>query len=243
MRDRVPTYPGRMKLTPVPGQPNIYDMTMADDPIEPGTPPTKANLLSDETETALWGDAQDRTVDEAFGQVKTLLAPHSYVKLIDITTTVAAAQIDVDMSGIDMSRLMGIDVYLRDFKTSGGNKVLTAQLTLNGNANAIYALGYTGNSTLFAGYVPVLLASGSNKEGAGAFFTLINGASGENGVRILGQLSKGHASSASEAHPAFGVIAIKEISFSGIQALNFFSADSAKVIDAGAKIKIYGVTA
>lgn len=40
--DRVPTYPGRVRMTPVAGQANTYDMVRADDPIEPGTPINKA---------------------------------------------------------------------------------------------------------------------------------------------------------------------------------------------------------
>lgn len=36
--DRVPTYPGRVKMTPVAGQENTYDMVRADDPTETGTP-------------------------------------------------------------------------------------------------------------------------------------------------------------------------------------------------------------
>ncbi len=40
--DRVPTYPGRVKLTPVSGQANTYDMVRADEPIEEGTPINKA---------------------------------------------------------------------------------------------------------------------------------------------------------------------------------------------------------
>ena len=39
--DRVPTYPGRVKLVPVPGQENTYDMVRADEPIEDGTPMNK----------------------------------------------------------------------------------------------------------------------------------------------------------------------------------------------------------
>lgn len=54
MLDRVPTYPGRVQLVPVTGQPNVYDMTMADDPTEPGTALNKANLLKDAT-AALFG--------------------------------------------------------------------------------------------------------------------------------------------------------------------------------------------
>lgn len=40
--DRIPTYPGRVKLTPVSGQTNTYDLTRADLPIEAGTPINKA---------------------------------------------------------------------------------------------------------------------------------------------------------------------------------------------------------
>ena len=40
--DRIPTYPGRVKLVPVAGQANTYDMVRADAPIEAGTPINKA---------------------------------------------------------------------------------------------------------------------------------------------------------------------------------------------------------
>ena len=40
--DRVPTYPGRVTLTPVSGAENTYDMVRADQPITEGTPINKA---------------------------------------------------------------------------------------------------------------------------------------------------------------------------------------------------------
>lgn len=40
--DRIPTYPGRVTLTPVAGQANVYDMVRADSPIQEGTPINKA---------------------------------------------------------------------------------------------------------------------------------------------------------------------------------------------------------
>lgn len=49
VKDRIPTYPGRVRMTPVEGQPNTYDMVRADEPIEPGTPINKTlfeNLAS-----------------------------------------------------------------------------------------------------------------------------------------------------------------------------------------------------
>lgn len=49
MTDRQPTYPGRVKLTPVAGQENTYDMERADEPTEEGTPLNKSTLLQDAT--------------------------------------------------------------------------------------------------------------------------------------------------------------------------------------------------
>lgn len=39
--DRVPTYPGRVTMTPVPGKANTYDMVRADEPVVAGTPVNK----------------------------------------------------------------------------------------------------------------------------------------------------------------------------------------------------------
>ena len=50
VKDRIPTYPGRVKLIPVAGQANTYDLVRADEPIEAGTPINKAlfqSLLDD----------------------------------------------------------------------------------------------------------------------------------------------------------------------------------------------------
>ena len=44
--DRVPTHPGRIKLTPVEGKPDFFTMERADEPIETGTPLNKATLDS-----------------------------------------------------------------------------------------------------------------------------------------------------------------------------------------------------
>lgn len=53
MQDRVSLYPGRVKLEPVAGQANLYDITRADQPTQEGTPLNKANLLSDATAAAI----------------------------------------------------------------------------------------------------------------------------------------------------------------------------------------------
>ncbi len=69
MQDRVSLYPGRVKLIPVTGQENTYDMVRADSPTQKGMPLNKENLLSDDAEIALFGVANDRTVSEAFAGI------------------------------------------------------------------------------------------------------------------------------------------------------------------------------
>ena len=68
MQNRISTYPGRVKLTPVAGQADIYDMERADEPIQPGTPLNKSTLLSDTTAEML-GLPSTATVNDAFNAV------------------------------------------------------------------------------------------------------------------------------------------------------------------------------
>lgn len=63
MRDRLPLYPGRVKLVPVSGQENVYDMTRADQPTQEGDPLNKATLLKDAT-AALFGLGTDAVPDD-----------------------------------------------------------------------------------------------------------------------------------------------------------------------------------
>lgn len=69
MRDRQPTQPGRVKITPENGGEAFYAvMEMADEPTDVGTPPTKANLLKDAT-AALFGRDQNATVDNVLADI------------------------------------------------------------------------------------------------------------------------------------------------------------------------------
>ena len=65
MQDRVSLYPGRVKLVPVAGQENTYDMVRADSPTQEGTPLNKDTLLKDAT-AALFGLGADAVPDDAF---------------------------------------------------------------------------------------------------------------------------------------------------------------------------------
>ena len=84
MQDRIPTYPGRVKLTPVSGQENTYDLVRADEPSQVGTPLSTATLFKPETGAVFFGNAANRTVNDA---------------LYLIGTTFTAAQIQVTYNG------------------------------------------------------------------------------------------------------------------------------------------------
>lgn len=68
MQDRVPTpgQEGRVLITPENGEAFYAKVQMADNPTQDGTPLNKETLLQDSTEISIFGNAADRTVDEAF---------------------------------------------------------------------------------------------------------------------------------------------------------------------------------
>ena len=80
MKNRVSTYPGRVKLQPVDGQANTYDMTRADVPIEPGTPLNQQTLLQPSTAQYLRIPTADPTVDDALRHMPDRVEPIGTVK-------------------------------------------------------------------------------------------------------------------------------------------------------------------
>lgn len=72
MQDRVSLYPGRVKLEPVAGQANLYDLTRADQPTQEGTPLNKATLLNDDT-AALFGLDDKAVPDDVLTLIKTMI--------------------------------------------------------------------------------------------------------------------------------------------------------------------------
>lgn len=110
MKDRIPLHAGRVQLVPVSG--NLYDMTMADDPTEAGTPLNKANLLSDAAAQAVWRDPATRPSDpvpsEAFiklGGKSVLLADYTATADIRRTTPITFNLID------DVENYDGFEVW------------------------------------------------------------------------------------------------------------------------------------
>ena len=75
MQDRSAKYPGRVKLLPVAGQENIYDMTRADEPDDTGTPFNKRTMLQDSTAQLLKLPLANPFVDDALRHMVDRIVP------------------------------------------------------------------------------------------------------------------------------------------------------------------------
>lgn len=84
MKDRASLYPGRVKLTPVSGQENTYDMVRADEPTQEGDPLSKTTFLKDAT-AALFGLDADALPDDVFAILSGCAFP-----IINVTTVPGA---------------------------------------------------------------------------------------------------------------------------------------------------------
>ena len=143
MQDRIPTFPGRVTLTPVSGQTNTYDMARADEPTQEGTPLNKATLLKDATAETL-GLSGDPTVDDAFAAMSAVAMPTiqcsvttgSVVTCTNGTRTVTGTSVD----GVCTLRVPEYGTY-------------TISATLNGETSKVYTVTvdttklYTANIT------------------------------------------------------------------------------------------------
>lgn len=75
MKDRTPKFPGRVKLDPVAGQTNTYDMTRADDPDDTGTPFNTRTMLQDSTARFLRIPVSNPFVDDALRHMPDRINP------------------------------------------------------------------------------------------------------------------------------------------------------------------------
>ena len=95
MQDRISKNPGRVLITPENGNSSFYaTVTMADNPTQEGTPPTKANLLTDSVASKLRLDA-NATVDKALDK---LYQRGEWEILADVTVAESVYSANVTLS-------------------------------------------------------------------------------------------------------------------------------------------------
>lgn len=132
MKDRIPKYAGRVKLTPVANQPNVYDMVRADEPLQEGTPLNKATLLNDETATSL-GLTGDSNVNDALSALYRNKVNKSDI-IDNLTTLESEKPLSANQGKVLNENKVGKSDIIDNLNTAESKKPLSANqgLVLNG---------------------------------------------------------------------------------------------------------------
>lgn len=133
MQDRVPLYPGRVKLVPVSGQENTYDMTRADQPTQEGTPLNKSTLWADDT-AALFGLGVDSAPNDGFKRIyeqnqatEEKITRELIRKISDTQEKKNSVSFAIDFSDFDTTKYKSAIVYFDVYQSNnGGNVKLSA---------------------------------------------------------------------------------------------------------------------
>lgn len=147
MQDRISAYPGRVKLTPVAGQADTYDLTRADQPTQEGTPLNKASLLSDETvqEWSRYGHIWDKgdsevTPDDVLARISQLRGRSNGIATLDASGKLRESQ-QPDPTPVETSGT-SLNLTSYDYAFSGTSKTATiTSLPSSGVSNGIYFYG------------------------------------------------------------------------------------------------------
>ena len=176
VEDRVSTYPGRVRLTPVPGKTDVYDMVRADEPIAEGTPINKVlfdskcdTLTRDVTIYVSTGgddtngtgnvDSPFRTIQKAIDLVPKHLGGH--IATIDIESGTYEERIVVN--GFSGGQLV-IGVYGRSTLVRGID-IDNSSLIVTNISKITYADGFNGNLFDVDGASNVLVSQGITIDG------------------------------------------------------------------------------
>ena len=155
MQDRVPLYPGRVKLKPVSGAANTYTLTRDDQPTQAGTPLNKATFLKDAT-AALYSLGTDAVPDDVLSILsKAVLLNNNSLESITGSPIVAIRKVSGTYTGTDGSSVTlstGIPVKLVFVYGTGQSTENLAILTdgisrgflFTGNSNAGGGTNYIG---------------------------------------------------------------------------------------------------
>lgn len=143
MQDRISAYPGRVKLTPVAGQADTYDLTRADQPTQEGTPLNKASLLSDSTVLTwesghLWEkEIAAVTPDDVFARIAYLRGKPDGIATLDAAGKLMESQ-QPDPTPVKTSGT-SLNLTSYDYAFTGTRETATiTSLPSSGVSNGIY---------------------------------------------------------------------------------------------------------
>jgi len=208
MKDRIPTYPGRVTLVPVEGQANTYDLIRADQPTQTGTPLNKSTLLKDAT-AELFGLTSDAVPDDALARIPSSLvwkkiAEYKTAGSFIYTVPAGVTELGVYMEGGGGSGGAAAGITSNyGVRATGGAAGYGKNIILNVtpgqeipivvgaggtrvSASSNSANGNAGGSTSFNGVV--VDGGGGGKSSRGATSSTLSGAIGGQGSKSLNGL-------------------------------------------------------
>lgn len=166
MQDRVPLYPGRVKLVPVPGQENTYDMTRADQPTQEGTPLNKASLWADDT-ASLFGLDANSVPNDGFKKLyeqnqatKNGLQMELLQKVPNVENSKKNLSFGVDYSSLNLSLYRGIHILFDGYYNS---KLNPLSVSVPGEDTAVFTWSFSDGGVL--NDVSMLMNSGGSQYG------------------------------------------------------------------------------
>ena len=130
MKDRTSKHPGRVKLDPVAGQTNTYDMTRADEPDDTGTPFNTRTMLQDSTARFLRIPVSNPFVDDALRHMPDRINPIGTIRTSP-ALSLGDAWLPCDGSQVTFAEYPQLCQILRN--TAGGVTWETTQVGVDPN--------------------------------------------------------------------------------------------------------------
>lgn len=212
--DRIPTYPGRVVLTPVNGQTNTYDMVRADQPTDPGTPLNKAlmdqkanTLTSDVTVYVSTGGNDStgegtsakpyKTINRALADLPKYLG--GYTATIDIATGTYAEVVTV--SGFSGGTLQ---------LGTGSTSITVSGMVVENSRKVVSRIWKFENTSTASGSV-VRVSDGSDLEIANSPTISTTSSSGKVGLKV---------EKSSRVHTISSTVTINGTGYAGVNAEN-----------------------
>lgn len=142
MQDRATLYPGRVKLTPVSGQENTYDMVRADQPTQEGTKLSKATLFDAAAEKAIFNDENgNHTPAEAFVALPNVLESIGTIKTT-VRTDLGEKWLLCNGAGIDPTEYPELSAVLLQSQPITGEWTAVKDTPFTNALRIVYRNGY-----------------------------------------------------------------------------------------------------
>lgn len=161
--DRTPQYPGRVKLIPVDGQANTFDMVRADEPTEVGTPINKALFSSIDSDlTALNHNVANIISAHASIEALGSLVAGSEFGLYENGILVPFIKVSSDYNGIGRCVVMRKHLYKKAILTGTNNSYANSVTDVWLNGEYLSLLDSNVQSAIEAVNVPCAVGNNDN---------------------------------------------------------------------------------